>query len=174
MSSVVGIATSYLLTLKNQQTKGLNKGAVFTQFGLPTAAGILCFIINFSINSPDNAISGISIVSALLCAVATMLFQIRVTLKSNLESGREHFATKKDLELIDGFFASVVWAITFGLFVVALMVALEWFGVFQSYGSVLRFSSAVLVAFIVHFITVIGTALKRLNRVYELVAMQKR
>ena len=84
------------------------------------------------------------------------------------------FVTTKDLKLVDELFAAVLWAILFGLVVVLFMVVLEWWGVYQLDGFAGRCLSALQIASIVHFVFVIGVVLKRLNRVYELVVMQKR
>lgn len=174
MSSVAGIVKSYFSTLTNQRTGKAHAGALVAQIGLPIAIGIICSCVGPVITSPSNAIVGISIVSALLCAMATMLFQIRMSLRADMKAGKDCFATKKDLKLIDELFAAVLWAILFGLSTVLLMVVLEWLGVYQVDDYVGRCTSALQITLIVHFVLVIGVVLKRLNRVYELVAIQKR
>lgn len=174
MSSVVGIAKSYFLTLTNQRTGKIRVSPLVVQFGAPIAIGTICFFVGPLINSPNNAIVGISIVSALLCAMATMLFQIRMSLRASKKAGEDCFVTEKDLKLVDELFVAVLWTILFGLAVVLFMVVLEWLGVYQLDDCVGRCSSALQIAFITHFVFVIGVVLKRLNRVYELVAIQKR
>lgn len=174
MSSVASIGKKYLLTLKNQRTNGPNYGALLLQIGFPIGLGLVCFYTGLSIPNPGNAISGISIVSALLCSVATMLFQIRASINSGINSGEEHFVTSKDAGLIDQLFAAVIWTTLFGFAAVLVMVIMEWCSVFQTAGLIHRISSAILAATVTHFVFAIGTVLKRLSRIYELVAMQKR
>ncbi len=174
MSSVSGIAKAYFSTLADQRTGGVNLGAVITQFIVPATIGIAWSLAGPSISTPGNAIVGISIVSALLCAMATMLFQIRIDLRIRAKEGKESFVTERDLELIDQLFFAVLWAILFGLLVVLVMVASEWFGVFQLVGLPAKIAAGFMVSSIGHFVFVIGTILKRMNRVYEIVAQNKR
>ena len=174
MSSVAGIAKSYFSILVNQRTGKVHAGALVVQLGVPFAIGAACLFIDPLVFSPSNAIVGISIVSALLCAMATMLFQTRVSLRNSKEAGEDRFVTEKDLKLIDELFSAVLWAILFGLVTVLLMVALEWMGACRFGDGFGRLSSALQIALIGHFVFVIGVILKRLNRVYELVAMHNR
>lgn len=174
MSSVTGIAKSYCATLKNQRTKKVNFGAVAVQVLFPLAVGVVWVFFGPTITNPGNAIAGISIVSALLCSMATMLFQIRIDIRSDMESGENHFITEKDATLIDELFAAVAWAILFGLTTVLIMVFSDWLGILQLCNIAPKIISGVIVAFIAHFVFVIGTVLKRLARVYDLVARNKR
>ena len=174
MSSIAGIAKSYFSTLTNQRTGKANIGALGAQLGAPIALAVVCFFIGPEIKSPSNAIVGISIVAALLCAMATMLFHMRTSLRASKKTGEDCFVTEKDLKLIDELFAAVLWAILFGLAVVLFMVVMEWLGAYQLNDCTGRCLSALQIALIAHFVFVIGVILKRLSRVYELVAMQKR
>lgn len=174
MSSVAGIPKAYFSTLIDQRTGGMNVGAFITQLLVPAAIGAIWAVAGPSILTPGNAIVGISIVSALLCAMATMLFQIRIDLKIRTNEGTEPYVTELDLKLIDQLFAAVLWAILFGLIVVLLMVLSEWFGVFQPEGMQAKIAAGLTIFLIGHFVFVIGTILKRMNRVYEIVAQNKR
>lgn len=174
MSSVSGIAKAYFSTLADQRTGGINPGAVITQFLVPAIIGVVWSLAGPSISTPGNAIVGISIVSALLCAMATVLFQIRIDLRIRAKEGRESFVTELDLKLIDQLFFAVLWAILFGLLIVLAMVASEWFGIFQLVGLPTKLASGFIVFSIGHFVFVIGTILKRMNRVYEIAAQNKR
>ena len=174
MSSVSGVAKAYFSTLINQRTGGVNAGAVIAQFLMPAVIGAAWALVGPSISTPGNAIVGISIVSALLCAMATMLFQIRIDLRIRAKEGKESFVTEQDLKLIDQLFFAVLWAILFGLLVVLAMVASEWFGVFQLVGLPAKIAAGFMVFSIGHFVFVIGTILKRMNRVYEIAAQNKR
>lgn len=174
MSSVSGIAKAYFSTLANQRTGSVNHRAIITQFLVPALIGIAWSLAGPSISAPGNAIVGISIVSALLCAMATMLFQIRIDLKIRMNEGAEYFVTESDLKLIDQLFFAVLWAILFGLLVVLAMVVSEWFGIFQLVGLPTKLATGFMIFSIGHFVFVIGTILKRLNRIYEIAAQNKR
>ena len=179
MSSVSGIVEAYFSTLKNQRTGRANKGARATQFGIPLIIGIAWAIAGPLIKSPSNAIVGISIVSALLCSMAAILFQTRIDLKAREKSGDNTFITKNDLILIDELFRAVVWGILFGLAVVLLMVVSEWFELPEAEQTqhcwvIAKLISGLTAASVAHFVFVVGTILKRLSRVYELVATEKR
>lgn len=174
MSSVSGIAKAYFSTLVDQRTKGVHVGAMVMQFLVPAAIGIFWAFAGPSLLTPGNAIVGISIVSALLCAMATMLFQTRIDLRIRANEGKESFVTDSDLKLIDQLFFAVLWAILFGLLVVLVMVFSEWLGAFQLVGQPARIVAGFTIFFIGHFVFVVGTILKRMNRVYEIVAQNKR
>ena len=149
-------------------------GAMVFQIIVPVIVGVVWFFYCNPIDNMSNAITGISIVSALLCAMATMLFQIRIDLRISQESGKNAFIVENDLKLIDELFYAVLWAILFGLLIVLFMVVIDWIGIFQINGFLSRCVSGIYVAVIFHFVLVIGLILKRLLRVYELVALHKR
>lgn len=174
MSSVSGIAKAYFSTLTDQRTGNINVGAAITQFLVPAAIGTAWSLAGPSISTPGNAIVDISIVSALLCAMATMLFQIRIDLRIRATECTESFVTELDLKLIDQLFFAVLWAILFGLFIVLVMIVSEWFGVFQLVGLPAKLTTGFMVFFIGHFVFVIGVILKRMKRVYEITAQNKR
>lgn len=174
MSSVFGVVKSYLSTLRNQRTQGVNLGAIVLQFGVPIVAGVFWFLICPPISNTSNAIVGISIVSALLCAMATMLFQTRVSLRSAEAPEVNYFVTNKDLKLVDELFYAVLWAILFGLITVLLMIVSEWIETLWQDDFISKCASAIVVVLCAHFVFLIGTILKRLARVYDLIAAQKR
>lgn len=174
MSSVSGIAKAYLSTLRDQRTGDTSRKVVIAQFGIPIFSGVAWALAGPAITAPGNAIVGISIVSALLCAMATMLFQTRVSLDNRKKGGEETFVTEVDLILVDQLFSAVLWAILLGFLIVLAMVTLEWFGAFWLEGASAQIIAGFLVAFTAHFVFVVGTILKRLNRVYEIVARNKR
>lgn len=177
MSSVVDIAKAYFLTLKNQRTGGVNTGAIVFQMGVPIAAGAAWAAVSPGVVTSGNAIAGISVVSALLCAMATLLFQIRIEIRrdvSGKSKARDSFLVPSDVQLIDELFDAVVWAILFGLATVLGMVFADWLGAFGLDPLVSRFVSGTIVACIVHFVFVVGTILKRLSRAYGLVAKHDR
>ena len=174
MSSVSGIAKAYFSTLRDQRTKKINMKAMAFQVAVPVVAGVIWFFCCDSIVDISNAITGISIVSALLCAMATMLFQIRIDLRVGRESNKNTFNVENDLEFVDELFYAVLWVILFGLLIVLFMMIIDWVPAFQTKGFLARCISGIYVAVIFYFVLVVGLILKRLLRVYELVALHKR
>lgn len=76
-SSVRGIITDYVDTLKSQVEGKITTRTAIEQFGVPFCAGMAWFLSGAVLKNPGNAIVGISIVAALLCAMGTLLFQTR-------------------------------------------------------------------------------------------------
>lgn len=175
MSSVCGICKAYLSTLRSARTGKTNKKALAMQIALPVVIGLVVGLFAHMTIEVGNAVTGISIVAALLCAMATMLFQIRINLREKFEEDSQAFLTGGDLILVDELFAEVIWAILFGMILALAMIIADWFGLFKSVNDVVsRIATGTLIACIVHFALVIGMILKRLNRVYLLVAVHKR
>ena len=174
MSSVSGIVKNYFVTLRNQRTGKANIGAIVVQLGVPIVVGIFWAIVGPMTDSLGNIIVGVSIVSALLCSMATILFQIRIDLRARENSGSNSFVTSKDLKLVDELFSVVLWAILFGLLFVLFMVIVEWFDIFDTAEDIEKCVSGCIVACVTHFAFVIGMVLKRLSRVYDIVAREKR
>ena len=106
--------------------------------------------------------------------MATLLFQTRSDLRISQKKGEEPFVTSKDVELVDQLFSAVMWAILFGLITVFVMVLFDWLAIMQSDIPLAQVFTGVIIACASHFVFVIGLILKRLNRVYDLFAKQKR
>ena len=79
-ASVVGIFKGYVRTLydaRDGSSPGVRLVDVFVQSDIPVLCGFACYFTGWHLSNPSNAIVGISIVSALMCAMATLLFQVR-------------------------------------------------------------------------------------------------
>lgn len=174
MSSVSVIAENYFHSLSNQRTGKINKRAICAQIAVPVAVGVIFGLFGPIIENCSNAIVGISIIAALLCAMATLLFQTRSDLRISQKKVEEPFVTRKDVELVDQLFSAVMWAILFGLITVFVMVLFDWLAIMQSDIPLAQVFTGVIIACASHFVFVIGLILKRLNRVYDLFAKQKR
>ena len=85
--NLLGVAKEYLNTLRSYRTNKLMPSDFAVQIGLPVLAA-LAFAIIWPLDEEKlssitgNVISGVSIVSALLCGVAVMVFQLRMQMSS--------------------------------------------------------------------------------------------
>ncbi len=182
-SSVVGIFKGYVRTLRDVRNGGkacVRPADVLVQIALPIAIGIGCFFTGWHLANPSNAIVGISIVSALMCAMATLLFQIRgqIAVESNEEQAdggnaapHSSFRMKlRDKRFIDEVFDDVMWAILVGLTLSLYLIVVDAIGLLAGGGTVSRILSSIAVAVCAHFVLVIGMCLKRLRSAYNVVS----
>lgn len=174
MSSVSAIVENYFKSLSDQQSEKKSKKTICAQIALPVCLGAAFGLFGPIIRIYNDAIVGISIVSALLCAMATLLFQTRSDWHFSRKKEVESFVTDKDLELVDQLFAAVMWAILFGLVTTFVMIVVSWLDGAWLDNHIGHIFSGVIIAFVIHFVFVVGLILKRLNRVYDLFARQKR
>lgn len=165
-SSVVGIAKGHFRTLRDARTGRIRMRDFIWQIGLPVACGIACVLCGWHLDDASNAIVGISIVAALMCAMAALIFQIRLDL--NKASSTE----KRDVTLIDEVFANVMWAILMGLALALYLIVVDAVGFFNESTSAIV-ASSVAVALCAHFVFVIGMCLKRFQRSYEKIAAHR-
>ena len=182
MSSVKEIVKGYARTLKGARDGKPALGPVASQILMPLAFGAASCAAGWSVPRVSDAVAGISIVASLLCSVAALLFQVRIDLRMRLEEderseNQQHFLVSDDLELLDEMFSQVMWVILEGFVLVLIMVLSEWLGLLGT--KPLSAQAATCITFIIvcgvaNFVVVIGAVLKRLNRVYQLIAMNKR
>lgn len=77
--SLLGVAVAYLNTLRSYRTKKVMLSDILVQVGLPAIAAV-AFAISWPLDEEElstvsnNVISGVSIVSGLLCGVAVMVW----------------------------------------------------------------------------------------------------
>ncbi len=175
MSSPNRIPKEYFSTLVSQRTGKCKVTTIALQIILPLIVGGIAFALKVQISSVDSTIGGIAVVAALLCAVATMLFQIRIDLRIKVKNNSDAFVTENDLKLVDELFAALLWGIMFGFIITAVAMIIQWTGILDSDNIlIICLCTSVLIACIVHFAFVIGLILKRLSAVYQIVAIQKR
>lgn len=165
-SSVAGIAKGHFRTLRDARTGRVRMLGLVWQVGLPVACGVVCAMLGWHLDDASNAIVGISIVAALMCAMAALIFQIR------LDLNKTPAAEKRDVALIDEVFANVMWAILMGLALALYLIIIDAVGIFVE-GTPAIIASSVAVALCVHFVFVIGMCLKRFQRSYERIAASK-
>ena len=166
--SLLGVAKGYGRTLKDYRTNRLSIADISIQVFAPLAIGAVSFTCRMTGSSPingigDELISGVSIVSALLCGVSIMAFQLRVQIASD---GRVKL-TEKDTSLLDGLFYDVTWAVVVGFSATLVIICSK----YAPEPSIIRnaLSSASL-ALLLNFILVTCMSTKRLCAAYELIA----
>lgn len=158
-SSVLSIPKKHFATLKDERTDKIKPSDVAFQIAVPIAAGIACFASGWQLESAGNAIVGISIVAALMCAMAVLVFQIRLDLRNR------DVSADRDLRLIDEVFANIMWAILVGLLLALLLIV--WDANASAFSvTASRVLSAICVAICLHFVFVVGMCLKRLQSAY--------
>ena len=175
MSSVVGIAKDYIHSLKSARDGKMKPAVVLTQICLPIAAGVVAALVRFGVPNSEGLVTGVSIVAALMCSVGTLPFQIRIDLRRLFESKADAFLLEDDIKLVDELFAQVMWSILSG-FLLALILVMEApaVSVFGSMDVFVRTGFGLVWCLVVNFILTVGVVLKRMRRVYVIVAMRNR
>ena len=175
-SSLLGIARNHFSTLYDNRLKnGDDKCPVsivdcLWQIGIPAVVAIVAFIfrVSFDVAVVENVITALSIVSALMCSMAALVFQTRIQAREDKEISENKRA------LLDELFFNIMWAIVVGFVLALFLLISNAMGLFAIYdtGSLLRIIvSAFALFFAVHFVLVIGMCLKRLSRAYEIVGI---
>lgn len=165
-SSVVGIVKGHFKTLRDARTGRIRVRDFFWQIGLPIACGIACALYRWRLPDASNAIVGISIVAALMCAMAALIFQIR------LDLNKIPVTEKRDIILIDEVFANVMWAILMGLALALYLIVIDAVGLLNESTAAI-IATSIAVALCAHFALVIGMCLKRFQRSYEKIAAHR-
>ncbi|AEX70294.1 hypothetical protein ACQXZL_03835 [Corynebacterium diphtheriae] len=164
-SSLKGIVLDHFGTLIDNKDKSRRLEDWLTQVGLPIVIGVVCFCRGVKLGEVGTAVSGVSIVSALLCAMAVFLFQLRVDLsKSNK-------ILQRDYDLVDQCMFNTLWAIVWGMGLSVFLIVCEaggWLDSAKS-GPVV---TGIAVAASVHFVLVIAMCLKRLREAYRRIGMK--
>jgi hypothetical protein len=166
MASVFEIARDHFRTLHRRGSSAISRKEVISQFLVPFCAGIATYFMDWHLADATGAIAGISIVAALMCAMAVFIFQIR------LQIHQDQRLIDDDFTLIDEVFSNVMWAILVGLGLALYLVVFDALGLLitATAGSWLT-AFAVFVA--AYFVVVVCMCLKRLRRAYERIGAQK-
>ena len=175
MSSVAGIAKDYVNSLRSARDGKLRPSVIFVQMGLPLAAGVVAGLLRFGIPNSGELVTGVSIVAALMCGVATLLFQTRVDLRQRFDSGNDAFLTEDDLKLMDELFSQVMWAILSGFLLVFLLVMKSALAsVASGIEFFVRLGFGLTWCLATNFVLTVGVVLKRMRCVYYRVAVHRR
>ena len=162
-SSVFNIATGHFRTLYDARSGKTRIRDLAFQLGFPLLLAGTSQRLSWQLTNVGNAVVGVSIVAALLCAMATIIFQIRVSLQGKPQQHR------KGAQLIDEVFANVLWAIIVSFFIALLLIIADSFGLLSNEEAAKTISSVVVFAG-THFVLVVGMCLKRLQSAYDVIA----
>lgn len=142
------------------------------QFGFPIIIGVLLGF-GFVFIPGDvsdikavigNAISAVSIISGLMCALAVLIFQLRV----QLSTGESVKVSDREYMLVDHLFNDALWDVVVGLScALTLVVASGLVSTASIFSAVLLATSTALS---VHFLLVTTMCIKRLSIAYEVIA----
>lgn len=108
-ASLWSVPADHFRTLYDNRTGRPDWWAIVWQAVLPLGAGVAIWLLGAKMAEVGAAVSGISIVAALLIAMAVFLFQLRVTL------GTDKRLAEDDYSLVDECMANTLWAILWGL-----------------------------------------------------------
>lgn len=167
-TSLVVVAVAYFRTLKSYRTERYMASDIAVQLVAPALLGA-GFAVAWPVSACDlseavgNTVSGVSIVSALLCGVAVMVFQLRLQIASQ-DSPRP---TKRESTLVDETFHDILWAVVAGFASVTLFTL---FGMLPDDGAVQRVIVGAAVFFLLNFLLVTCMCIKRLHSAYEIVS----
>lgn len=165
---LLGAARAYVDTLRNYRTGKIMLSDVIVQIILPVILAVIFAFIwpleNKELDSVSaNIISGVSIISALLCGVAVMIFQLRMQMSSQCNPK----PTKKETKLVDETFHDILWAVIVGFASVLLTIfanAVSELCVLQ------RVLGGLTVGFLGNFVMVTCMCIKRLSSTYLIVS----
>lgn len=166
-ASLWSVPADHFRTLYDNRTGRPDWWAIVWQAVLPLGAGVAIWLLGAKMAEVGAAVSGISIVAALLIAMAVFLFQLRVTL------GTDKRLAEDDYSLVDECMANTLWAILWGLGLALFLIVCD-AGAWMCDDLAGPILTGVAVAAAVHFLLVIGMCLKRLRRAYQRIAMRRR
>lgn len=167
--SLSGIWRGYLVTLVNYSTGRTSMVDIILQIVIPAIAGVILFVswpdnTNVVNSVASNVVTGVSIVSSLMCGVSVMLFQLRVQISSH--DGTE--ATREECRLVDETFSDVLWSVVVGFAAVILIIV---GGVFDGQVPMLhKMMLSLAFCLVLNLVAVTCMSLKRINAAYEIVS----
>lgn len=148
---------------------------ILIQIAFPIIIGFFSMALGFSFQGISNLIAGVSIVSALLGAVAVFLFQSRVQLNDKMnqkvlgEKKRGTIFDEGDINVLDELFFSVVWCIFEGMAISVILIISDCMGISEAEEcrAAWSFVSSVVVVAGCNLVLVLMMCLKRMARIYE-------
>lgn len=176
-SSIVPIFKGYIRTL-HEADDNLRIQDVFAHLILPAAAGVAVGALvpaeahDAVSGSLPTAITAVSIVSAFMCAMAVMVFQLRIQIADALDGKGDAALAGKvkkgDLKLIDELFHDVMWSIVVG-FASAFCMTAACFLV-SAQDVAFRIFLGVSAALLLNDVLVVCMCLKRMSSAYVIVS----
>ncbi len=146
------------------------------QIVIPVIVGLLSAVLGFSFQGISNLIAGVSIVSALLGAVAVFLFQTRVQLNDKMDrkvsegtKARGTIFDDGDIIVLDELFFSVVWCIFEGMAISVVLIVADCIGIAvnEELKTIWCCISSIVVMIGCNLVLVLMMCLKRMARIYE-------
>lgn len=142
------------------------------QFIIPVVVGMATFLyltfVSEDISRVEpivaNAISAVSIISGLMCALAVLVFQLRVQLSSE----KTVKVKESECSLVDHLFNDALWDVVVGLLCVLLFVISS--GAINGESALFAVLLAISSAMAMHFLFVTAMCIKRLSIAYEIVS----
>lgn len=172
--SIRVILSRYLSTLYkwDDGKKRVSKTDVLIQLVAPVLLGFIAVFLGFRFEDLSNLIAGVSIVSALLGAVAVFLFQTRLQLYDSMYSGNSSGGTifdERDISVLDELFFSVLWCIFEGMVICTILIVSDSAGLIgrASEFDLMAVLSGIVVIAGCNLVLVLLMCLKRMGRIYE-------
>jgi hypothetical protein len=180
--SLKDVRKGYWKTLRNASSGRPCVSDIVFQIVAP----LLVFAVVFSVDWPltvsdlgkvtSDVVTGVSIVSSLMCGVATMIFQLRVqisqsTSTANVDEGPsegDKALSKNEIVLVDEMFHDVLWSVVVGFAAVIVIVLGDIIGPSSAFLGKLALSLAL--GLVIHLAMVTCMSIKRMNAAYEIVA----
>jgi hypothetical protein len=164
-ASVASIAREHFSTLKDDSGR-FNLIDIVFQIAMPILAGGLVLLSGWVVSDAGAMVTGVSIVAALMGAMAVLIFQIRLSIPEDKR------LDVYDYMLVDEVFSNILWAILVG-FALSLILVL-----YQSFNAkdvpiVGACVTSIVAASGLHFVIVVGMCLKRLNIAYMRIAAKR-
>lgn len=171
-TSLKDILDGYLDTLKEQPRKpgsAFDKHDLLIQIVLPIGAALLYGTAwplagDVLDRMCGNVVTGVSIVSSLMCGVAVMIFQLRV----QLAAPGDVDVSEAEAELVDETFSDVLWTVVVGFAAVLLLILGDIAGAITPV--LHRVLVSVSIGLVTNLAIVTCMGLKRMNASYLTVA----
>lgn len=163
--SLLGVVKAYINTLRSYKTNKIMPSDIVVQIILPAFVAV-SFAVFWPFEQRElndisaNIISGVSIISALLCGVAVMVFQLRMQMSTQNDLRQ----TKKVRRLVDDTFNDILWAVVSGFTSVVLTIVTNALGSLENYQRIL---GGFTVFFLGNFVLVTCMCIKRLGATYR-------
>lgn len=168
--SILRVVRQYFGTLRDNRRDGVYVPDFLMQIMLPVLGSATYGVFRYLGMAPvgggnvsNNIVAIVSIVSALLCGAAVMIFQLRFDI---IDSPVSSFASKNELAIVDEIYYVMLWAIMEG-FIVAGVLTVR--GVCHGRAVDCVLVSVALCLFS-NFCLVLMMCIKRMSKAYEFVS----
>jgi len=161
------VIVSRYIDASTTKTGGKRAALVMACIGIIVVMSSALLFAGFRIDDRSNIMVGVSIVTALMCAVAVLIFQIRQTTMRD-----DQRLVSRDNEAVDDLFSIVLWLISVGLFLALYLLLPDFLDLLNS-GMPNAIYSWLGFSMHIHFTVVLGQFITRFTRLYDRVASRK-